>query len=106
MLPIVADATNRTGATKAYKQVVDKAGLAAGLLGNDMQDLDAYVTDKTVDGLFFMVAEEEKRIRENPVARLSSRPMWRLLRYPRFGSCWNAKLIGLFGASILRPLIL
>ena len=32
-------------------------------------DLDEYVTGKAVDGLFVKVAEEEKRIRENPVAR-------------------------------------
>ncbi|HEV8095991.1 MAG TPA: DUF4197 family protein, partial [Burkholderiales bacterium] len=31
-------------------------------------NLDRYVTQKTLDGLFFMVAEEEKRIRANPVA--------------------------------------
>ncbi len=34
-------------------------------------DLDAYVTQKGLDGLFAMVAEEEKRIRENPAARTS-----------------------------------
>ena len=32
-------------------------------------DIDAYVTHKAMDGLFMMVATEEKRIRENPVAR-------------------------------------
>jgi hypothetical protein len=31
--------------------------------------VDAYVTNRTLDGLFKMVAEEEKSIRENPVAR-------------------------------------
>ncbi len=31
--------------------------------------MDAYVTNKAMDGLFKMVAEEEKRIRQNPVAR-------------------------------------
>ncbi|MBI2754551.1 MAG: DUF4197 family protein [Betaproteobacteria bacterium] len=30
-------------------------------------NLDGYVTQKALDWLFFMVAEEEKRIRENPV---------------------------------------
>jgi hypothetical protein len=30
-------------------------------------NLDGYVTQKALDGLFFMVAEEEKKIRENPV---------------------------------------
>jgi hypothetical protein len=32
-------------------------------------DVDSYVTQKASDGLFKMVAEEEKRIRENPAAR-------------------------------------
>ena len=34
-------------------------------------DVDAYVTDKAMDGLFKMVAEEEKNIRANPLARSS-----------------------------------
>ena len=48
-----------------------------GLLGQkspvnmDAADLDTYVTDKALDGLFKMVAEEEKNIRANPVARTS-----------------------------------
>jgi hypothetical protein len=33
--------------------------------------VDSYVTSNAMDGLFKMVAEEEKRIRENPVARTS-----------------------------------
>ena len=32
-------------------------------------DLDAYVTRKTLDGLFLKLADEERMIRENPVAR-------------------------------------
>ena len=32
-------------------------------------DLDDYVTNKSLDGLFRMVGEEEKKIRTNPVAR-------------------------------------
>ena len=35
----------------------------------DAADLDGYVTDKAVDGLFTVIAEQEKQIRENPVAR-------------------------------------
>lgn len=34
-------------------------------------DLEEYVTVKTVDGLFYLIAEEERKIRENPVARVS-----------------------------------
>jgi len=34
-------------------------------------DLDEYVTDKALDGLFLMVAEEEKKIRRDPAARVT-----------------------------------
>ena len=32
-------------------------------------DLDDYATNKAIEGLFLMIAKEEKNIRENPVAR-------------------------------------
>ena len=51
--------------------MMGKAGPAASLLGSAAPDLDGYVTDKALDGLFLMIAAEEKRIRENPVARTS-----------------------------------
>ncbi|MEP6664376.1 MAG: DUF4197 family protein, partial [Verrucomicrobiota bacterium] len=38
-------------------------------LGTDATDIDSYVTQKAMDGLFKMVAAEEKKIRENPAAR-------------------------------------
>ena len=75
-LPIVKKATDQTGVTSTYKQLMEKAsgGSALGswghsLLGAESMDVDAYVTDKALDGLFKMVAEEERRIRENPAAR-------------------------------------
>lgn len=77
-LPIVKTATAKVGVTSAYKQMVSKVSTAqsfGSLLGAktpallEQADLDNYVTNKAMDGLFKMVAEEEKRIRENPVAR-------------------------------------
>lgn len=68
MLPIVKKATASAGVTSAYKGMVDKAGPASSLMGDSL-DLDAYVTEKTLDGLFLKVAAEEKAIRTNPVAR-------------------------------------
>jgi hypothetical protein len=73
-LPIVKAATEKTGVTSAYKRMTDKAGsglggLGGGLLGKQAPDLDDYVTRKTLDGLFLKIAEQEKLIRENPVAR-------------------------------------
>jgi hypothetical protein len=71
MRPIVAEATSSAGVTASYKQMVAKAGGLGGLLSRESTDIDGYVTGKTLDGLFLMVAEEEKRIRESPLARSS-----------------------------------
>ncbi len=74
-LPIVKTATEKTGVTSTYKQFMAKAGgtspfgsFGGSFLKADDMDIDVYVTNKAMDGLFIMVAEEEKRIRENPVA--------------------------------------
>ncbi len=71
--PIVQKATEEVGATRIYKQMMDQVsfggGLGLSLLGKDTIDLDGYVTRKALDGLFVKIAEEETRIRENPVAR-------------------------------------
>ena len=80
ILPIVAEATDKAGATSAYKALKTRAdkslgGLGGGLGGlgglvdTNSLDLDSYVTGKTLDGLFLKLAAEEKAIRENPVAR-------------------------------------
>ena len=74
--PIVKKATEATGVTRTYKQMMEKAsglggGFGASLLGKDSTDIDRYVTTKALDGLFVKIAEEEKRIRENPLARSS-----------------------------------
>ena len=69
MHPIVEEATAQTGVTSAYKNMTARAGGMTSLLPSDATDLDGYVTSKTLDGLFTMIAEEEKKIRENPLAR-------------------------------------
>lgn len=68
-LPIVQKATASSGATAAYKQVTDKVKAAGPFVRVPELDLDGYVTSKALDGLFLRVAEEERRIRENPAAR-------------------------------------
>lgn len=80
-LPLVQEATTAVGVTANYKAMTARMGsldsLGGGLFGglrrrvvdDESLDLDGYVTGKALDGLFTMVAEEEKRIRENPVAR-------------------------------------
>ncbi len=69
MRPIVGQATETAGVTASYKRMVSSAGGLTSLLSSDATDLDSYVTQKTLDGLFLMVAAEEKQIRENPAAR-------------------------------------
>jgi len=71
-MPIVADATAKAGVTKRYKEMSGKnAGVAKLLGGGESIDLDRYVTDKTMDGLYHYVAEQEKDIRKNPMKRSS-----------------------------------
>ena len=67
--PIVARATDAAGVTASYKELVGRAGVAGQLLGRESTDLDGYVTSKAVDGLFTVIAQEEKRIRAEPIAR-------------------------------------
>ncbi len=69
-LPIVKKATENTNVTAAYKQLVQRAApMAGGLLNAESIDLDQYVTSEALDGLFLKLADEEKRIRQDPVAR-------------------------------------
>lgn len=65
-LPIVQNATKKVNLAAKYNQYAEK-GARFGLLKKEDANLDSYVTQKALDGLFFMVAEEEKKIRENPV---------------------------------------
>lgn len=67
-LPLVKEATDDVGVTKSYKAMTKKAGPVLQLLNKDV-DLDKYVTTKATDGLFFVLAQEEKKIRENPAER-------------------------------------
>jgi len=68
--PIVSQATDQAGVTAAYKNLSGQAApLLGGMLDNSSLNLDQYVTNKSLDGLFKYIAMEEKRIRENPAAR-------------------------------------
>lgn len=65
-LPIVQKATAKVQLARTYDDYADKAA-AFGLLRKEDADLDGYVTAKALDGLYFMIAEEEKKIRKDPV---------------------------------------
>jgi hypothetical protein len=71
MLPVIQQATAQAGVTASYKKLMVHAGPASSLfnLSSSDLDLDRYVTQKAADGLFKVIAEEEKRIRQDPAAR-------------------------------------
>lgn len=71
ILPIVQQATAQVGITAKYKELVEKLGFMANLIDNDSLDIDQYVTNKSIDALFSILADEEKLIRANPAARTS-----------------------------------
>ena len=67
--PIVKNATDNTGATRVYKDMYGKLGFVGNYMNRDDYDIDSYITNKTMDGLFTMIAQEEKKIRDNPAER-------------------------------------
>ena len=65
-LPVVTQATEKVGLAAKYNQVAAKAqGL--GLVKKEDANIQQYVTAKSLDGLYFMIGEEEKKIRQDPV---------------------------------------
>lgn len=69
--PSVAKSMDQVGTARAYKKMAGAYENIpfASLVGPPSLDLDDYVTNKALDGLFVMVGAEEKRIRTNPAAR-------------------------------------
>jgi Protein of unknown function (DUF4197) len=70
-LPVVQRSTEKVGLAQTYNRYAQQAA-AFGLVKAEHANLDAYVTQKALDGLYFMVAEEEKQIRRDPVGTASS----------------------------------
>ena len=66
-LPIVTRATERVSLASKYNAVAGKAA-GFGLVKKDDANIEQYVTGKTLDGLYLMIGEEERKIRQNPVA--------------------------------------
>lgn len=65
-LPVVNQATEKVGLTQQYNAFAGKAA-GFGLLRKEDANLAQYVTGKTLDGLYFMIGEEERKIRQDPV---------------------------------------
>jgi RNA binding exosome subunit len=68
--PVVSSSMNEVGVTKKYKDMMGKYE-SLPVVDKQSIDLDSYVTDKAMDGLFYMVGEEEKKIRTDPAARVT-----------------------------------
>ena len=65
-LPIVKKSTAKVDLAEKYNKYAGKAA-QFGLLDKKDADLDSYVTQKAMDGLFLMIAEQEKAIRKDPI---------------------------------------
>lgn len=68
--PIVHGSMERVGVTRLYQDLTARY-VALPLVSRPDLDLDHYVTMKSLDGLFLMVGEEERRIRTDPAARVT-----------------------------------
>ncbi|MHC4268162.1 MAG: DUF4197 domain-containing protein [Planctomycetota bacterium] len=68
--PIVSSKVNEVGATRYYKDMTSKFVLLP-FMKTETLDLDHHVTNKALDGLFYMIGEEEKKIRTDPKARIT-----------------------------------
>jgi hypothetical protein len=69
--PIIGRATEKVKLGQTYDTLAKKA-VALGVLKPEDATLQSYVTDKTLDGLFLMMAEEERAIRKDPLGQASS----------------------------------
>ena len=65
-LPIVTRETEKVSLADKYNAVAGKAA-GMGLLKKDDANVQQYVTTKALDGLYLMIGEEEKKIRQNPI---------------------------------------
>jgi hypothetical protein len=68
--PIVRSSMSDVGVTRYYQDLSDKVS-SIPFAGSLNMDLDQYVTDKALAGLFLMLAEEERKIRQDPAARVT-----------------------------------
>lgn len=66
-LPIVRKVTERSGLAQQYNALAGQ-GAALGLIKPEQATIERHVTQKALDGLYTMIAEEEKKIRANPMA--------------------------------------
>ncbi|MBZ5722097.1 MAG: DUF4197 domain-containing protein [Acidobacteriia bacterium] len=69
--PIVEKSMNETGVTRQYEDLIGKYQTLP-FMNSPSLDINNYVVGQALNGLFFMLGEEEKKIRKNPAARVTS----------------------------------
>ena len=71
--PKVKEATSKVKLTESWTPIINRYNQAMTLTGGQKlnPDLDAYITEKAITGLFFMVEKEENKIRKDPAARVT-----------------------------------
>ncbi|MEO7463650.1 MAG: DUF4197 domain-containing protein [Ferruginibacter sp.] len=69
MRPVIEAALQKANATAYWKDVFTQYNRFSMQKVNP--DLTAYVTERTLEGLFYFIAQEEKNIRKNPAARVN-----------------------------------
>ena len=71
--PVVKEATTKVQLTAYWNPIITRYNSAMTLSGGQKldPDLDAYITQKAIDGLFYLVEMEENKIRKDPLARVS-----------------------------------
>ena len=67
-LPVIHETAQQVGVTQSYEALVSQPTVNQLIKKTDF-DLDHYVSQRTLEGLFTLLGEEERRIRENPTAR-------------------------------------
>jgi hypothetical protein len=68
--PVVERATDKVGVTRQYKEMVGRYR-SIPFTQAVAFDVDEYVVEKALDGLFHVLAEEERKIRTDPAARVT-----------------------------------
>jgi hypothetical protein len=68
--PEVAEAMNEVGVTRQYKELVGRAERIP-FLRFESLNIDDYVVAKALDGLFYVLGQEEQKIRREPAARVT-----------------------------------
>jgi hypothetical protein len=68
--PVISSSMDKVGTTRSYKDMIGKYE-SLPFMGSQSFDLDHYVTNKALDGLFLVVGQEERKIRTDPAARVT-----------------------------------